>query len=49
MHSIPEEEFEVTWSTLHKLIGIMRTDYTVEDLSYEKLTVNRECYLNSSH
>ena len=49
MHSIPEEEFETTWNTLHKLIGIMHTDYTAEDLSYEKLTVNKESYLNSSH
>ncbi len=48
-HSIKEEEFHITWSTLQNMIGLMKTDYTVEDLSYEELTVNREVILNSSH
>jgi hypothetical protein len=48
-HSIKEDEFQTTWKTLNNLVGIMRTDYTVEDLSYEELTVNKEMSLNSSH
>jgi hypothetical protein len=49
MHSIPEEEFETTWKTLNNLVGIMRTDYVIDDLSYEELILNKEVVLNSSH
>ena len=48
-HSIKEEEFEVTWKTLKNMVGIMRTDYSIEDLSYEELMVNRKMSLDSSH
>lgn len=48
-HSIKEEEFKVTWKTLNQLVGLMHTDYSVEDLSYEELTINKEICLNSSH
>ena len=36
-HSIKEEEFNVTWRTLKGMIGLMKTDYTIEDLSYEEV------------
>ena len=49
MHSIPEEEFETTWKTLNNLVGIMRTEYSSQDLTYEELTVNKEYYLSSSY
>ena len=48
-HSIKEEEFQTTWKTLNNMVGLMRTDYTTDDLSYEELLVNREISLNSSH
>jgi hypothetical protein len=48
-HSLKEEDFEPTWNTLKNLVGIMKTDYNVEDLSYEELLVNKETVLNSSH
>ena len=41
-HSIDEDEFQVTWNTLNHLVGLMKTDYSVNDLSYEELTVNKE-------
>lgn len=49
LHSIKEEEFQTTWKTLNNMVGLMRTDYTTDDLSYEELLVNREISLNSSH
>lgn len=49
MHSIPEEEFETIWKTLKNLVGIMHTEYSSQDLTYEELTVNKEYYLNSSY
>ena len=48
-HSIKEEEFQTTWKTLNNMVGIMRTDYSIEDLSYEELMVNRKMSLDSSH
>ena len=48
-HSIKEEEFQTTWNTLNNMVGLMKTDYTTDDLSYEELLVNREITLNSSH
>lgn len=48
-HSVKEEEFETTWRTLNNMVGIMKTDYNAEDLSYEELFVNKEVVLNSSH
>jgi hypothetical protein len=34
---LKEDEFKKIWSDLQNLVGLMRTDYTLEDLSYEKL------------
>ena len=48
-HSIREEDFRTTWETLNNMVGIMKTDYSIEDLSYEELTVSKETILNSSH
>ena len=48
-HSVKEEEFITTWNTLNNMVGLMKTDYNVEDLSYEELTVNKDIILNSSH
>ena len=35
--NIKEEEFRVTWNTLKGMVGLMQTDYTLEDLSYEEV------------
>ena len=48
-HSINEEEFEVTWKTLRNMVGLMKTDYNIEDLTYEELSISKEISLNSSH
>jgi hypothetical protein len=48
-HSIKEEEFQTTWSTLNNMVGLMKTDYSVDDLTYEELYVNKDIILNSSH
>jgi uncharacterized protein YpmS len=48
-HSIQEEEFQTTWNTLNNMVGIMKTDYDVEDLSYEELVINKEVTLQSSY
>ena len=48
-HSIKEEEFEITWNTLNNMVGLMKTDYEISDLSYEELMVNRKSSLESSY
>jgi hypothetical protein len=48
-HSINEEEFEVTWKTIRNMVGLMKTDYNIEDLTYEELSISKETSLNSSH
>ena len=37
-HSLTKEQFKNTWETLKGMVGLMKTDYELEDLSYE------ECY-----
>ena len=32
-----ESEFKEKWAELQGMVGLMKTDYTLEDLSYEKL------------
>ena len=49
VHSVKEEDFERTWNTVHNLVGLMKTDYTSDDLNYVELFVNKESILNSSH
>jgi hypothetical protein len=48
-HSLKEEEFNRTWNTLNNMVGLMKTDYNAEDLSYEELMINKEVSLNSSY
>ena len=36
-NSLNEEEFNMRWKELNAMVGLMKTDYTEEDLSYEKL------------
>lgn len=42
--NLSEDKFESHWETLNNLVGLVRTDYTSEDLSYRvvKVLQNRE-------
>ena len=48
-HSLREDEFRRTWEQLNNMVGLMKTDYSRDDLSYEELMINKEVVLNSSH
>ncbi len=48
-HSVKEDEFEVTWNTLNNMVGLMKTDYKKEDLTYEELLVNKKVVSESSY
>ena len=34
--NLKQEEFEETWEMLNVMVGLLKTDYEAEDLSYEK-------------
>jgi len=36
-HNLIEKDFENKWETLRGMVGLMKTEYKVEDLSYEKV------------
>ena len=36
---IDEEDFKTTWNTVCALVGLMKSDYTLDDLTYEGVTV----------
>ena len=35
--NLTEEQFKNTWNSLRGIVGLMQTDYQLEDLSYEEL------------
>ena len=35
-HNLKEEDFEEKWEMLNVMVGLLKTDYDAEDLSYEK-------------
>ena len=35
-NNLTEQQFNTTWETLKGMVGLMKTDYTLEDLSYEE-------------
>lgn len=48
-HSIKEDDFKATWETLNNMVGIMKSEYTADDLSYEELVVNKKAVSESSY
>jgi hypothetical protein len=44
-----KEEFEKTWRDVRGMVGLMKTEYTIEDLSYEELKYSRQATIDSSH
>lgn len=42
LHSLSEENFKSSWETLQNLVGLVKTDYQSEDLSYEVVEVLQE-------
>jgi hypothetical protein len=42
------EQFNAVWENLNNMVGIVHTDYTKNDLSFEELKVNSTASRNSS-
>jgi hypothetical protein len=47
--NIKEEDFFTTWNTVKGMVGLLETDYTLEDLSYERVTINRHVMQEASY
>ena len=41
MNCIGEDEFKTTWNTVQALVVLMKSDYTLKDLSYEEVSVQQ--------
>jgi|DEB0MinimDraft_6_1074348.scaffolds.fasta_scaffold126602_2 hypothetical protein len=41
-HSLNQEEFKRNWQLLNNLVGILTTNYSIDDLSYEEVEYNPE-------
>ena len=37
-NNLTEDQFNNTWETLKGMVGLMKTDYELGDLSYEEVT-----------
>ena len=37
-HCLRQEDFEEKWEMLNVMVGLLKTDYTIEDLSYVQLS-----------
>jgi hypothetical protein len=48
LHSLSEENFRSSWETLQNLVGLVKTDYQSEDLSYEVIIQEGEDISNLS-
>ena len=38
---LDEKEFNIKWAELKAMVGLMKTDYTEEDITFEKLPAEK--------
>lgn len=48
-HNLQKEDFDDKWETLRNLVGLMKTEYSVSDLSYEQVEFVKDISIESSH
>ena len=46
-NNLSEKQFNRVWETLKGMVGLMKTNYELEDLSYEEVEVIRQ--VNEEH
>ena len=46
---LDKDEFEKTWNEVKGMVGLMKTEYSIADMSYEELNYSREAIIDSSH
>ena len=40
-HNLSQRQFNKIWNTLRGMVGLMKTDYTFEDLTYEEVEITQ--------
>ena len=48
-NNLTEEQFKDTWNVLNGMVGLMKTDYEVEDLSYDEVEQTAPCTEEDSY
>jgi len=48
-HSLSEEKFSEIWDMLHKMIELLDSNFSEEDLQYEEVIVNKLITQNASY
>jgi len=48
-NNLTEEQFKNTWNSLNGIVGLLHTDYDVEDLSYEEVETTAHISEESSY
>ena len=48
-NNLTEEQFKNTWNSLNGIVGLLHTDYDVEDLSYEEVETTAHIAEESSY
>jgi len=47
-HSLREEEFQKVWKGLNNMVGLMKTDYEIDDLNFVELPAPRNGSMSSN-
>ena len=48
-HNVSEEKFSEIWDMLHRMVDLLESNITKEDLEYEEMIVNRIISQNASY
>tara|TARA_R100000742_G_C4255782_1_gene73701 strand:- start:89 stop:310 length:222 start_codon:yes stop_codon:yes gene_type:complete len=46
---LDEKEFNMKWTQLKGMVGLMKTDYKEEDITFEKLSAEKRSGVGSSY
>ncbi len=49
MHNLTEDKFKESWEILNTIVGFMKTDYSIEDLTYEAVEETAHAAEESSY
>ena len=48
-YGLDSDEFKETWNNIKGIVGLMKTEYEIEDLSFEELNYSKSTICDSSH
>jgi hypothetical protein len=48
-HNLSQRQFNKIWNTLRGMVGLIKTDYTFEDLTYEEVEITQHMSEENSY